>query len=225
VIDARLSALRARVTGRHDADQVPPARLLHHQRSARIALYDGKHEFVAAVVSRRFALETNGAVNKTRRTSADGFRRTAFNGGFQRFRRPYGLDRGDTLLKRLFQVDAFVVYGKSRGSKKFGFFLFFSKRAFIALHTVWSRKTYLTRTFIENPLNDRATESKSENFLNLKRDNIEMSDFGNNILPCLFIYRCFVLRRNDNDKPTRYVCRRQTFRNCCSHSHSLTLIG
>jgi len=38
VIDAGLAALRARVTGRHDTDQIPSARLLHHQRSARIAL-------------------------------------------------------------------------------------------------------------------------------------------------------------------------------------------
>jgi hypothetical protein len=38
VVDARLAALSARVAGRHDANQEPPVALLHHQRTARIAL-------------------------------------------------------------------------------------------------------------------------------------------------------------------------------------------
>lgn len=38
VVDAGLSALSARITGRNDADQVPSTRLLQHQWSTRVAL-------------------------------------------------------------------------------------------------------------------------------------------------------------------------------------------
>lgn len=49
VINPRLSSLSARVTSRHDADQVPTASLLQHQRSARIALQT-KHNSIFSVI-------------------------------------------------------------------------------------------------------------------------------------------------------------------------------